>query len=101
LPAPNGVARSFALADLAPLGIIPKLAVVEKQLLARGKDKVLPAVNTLQNLINELHKGFRFRARGNLGIASDVPSSHLDLLHGPSRRSGGEAERAGVFVHLP
>jgi hypothetical protein len=25
----------------------------------------------------------------------------LDLFHGPSRQSGGEAERAGVFEHLP
>jgi hypothetical protein len=42
-------------ATLAPLGFVPELLVVEKQLLPGRKYEFRPAVNALQHLVLEFH----------------------------------------------
>jgi hypothetical protein len=42
-------------AVLAPLGFVPELLVVEKQLLPGREYKIRPAVNALQHLVLEFH----------------------------------------------
>jgi hypothetical protein len=42
-------------AALAPLGFVPELLVVEKQLLPGRKYEIRAAVNALQHLVPEFH----------------------------------------------
>ena len=53
---------AFSLALLASFWIVLKLFVVEKQLLASGEYKLIPAIHTLKNLVDELHLSFPSRA---------------------------------------
>jgi hypothetical protein len=50
-----GSSHAFDLALFAALWIILKLFVVKKQLFAGGKDEVVAAVRTFQNLVDEIH----------------------------------------------
>jgi hypothetical protein len=43
------------LALLAPLRIVLELLVVKKQLFPSGKDEVVTAIRTLQNLVHKVH----------------------------------------------
>jgi hypothetical protein len=43
------------LAALAPLGLVPELLIVEKQLLPGREDEIRAAVNALQHLVLEFH----------------------------------------------
>jgi hypothetical protein len=45
----------FGFAGLAPLGFIPELLIVEKQLLPGREHKIRAAVNALQHLVLEFH----------------------------------------------
>jgi len=49
---PGGALR---LAKLASLGIISELLVVKEKLLTCGEYELIPAIHTLENLIDELH----------------------------------------------
>jgi hypothetical protein len=53
---------ALGLALLASFGIVLKLFVVEKQLLASGEYKLIPAIHTFQNLIDEFHRAFSSRS---------------------------------------
>src|SRR6185437_7203742 len=58
--APVGVggaaqAGTFGLAELAALGVVLELLVVEKKLLACGKDELVATVRALQNAVREFH----------------------------------------------
>ena len=46
---------ALGLALLAALGVVFKILVVEKQLLARGEDEIRAAINAFQYLIREFH----------------------------------------------
>jgi hypothetical protein len=50
-----GTAAPLQLARLAALGIVVKLLVVKKQLLAGGKDKVFSAVHAFEYLVLKFH----------------------------------------------
>jgi hypothetical protein len=52
---PLTTTNALRLALLTALGIVLELFVVEKDLLARGKDKLRPAVDALQYSIGEFH----------------------------------------------
>jgi hypothetical protein len=47
--------NALSLACLATFGFVLELLVVKEKLFACGKNKVRPAVNTLQHLILEVH----------------------------------------------
>jgi hypothetical protein len=75
-----GSGCTFDLALLAALGIVFELFVVEKKLLARGENEVVSAVDTLEDLIDELHDGFPPETPRNLQTAADET---LDRLKSP------------------
>jgi hypothetical protein len=45
----------LGLAKLAPLRIVPELLVVKEKLFPRGEYKLIPAIHTFENLVDELH----------------------------------------------
>ena len=51
---PEGLG-TFGFAAFAPFGFVLKLFIVEKQLLASSEDEVGAAIDTLENLVLELH----------------------------------------------
>jgi len=57
MPCGGGSQNRHALrfADLAPLGFVPELLIVEKQLLPGREDKIRAAVDALQHLVLEFH----------------------------------------------
>jgi len=55
LRAGPGARSAFGLALLASFGVVGKLLFVEEQLLARGKNKLISAINTLEYTIREFH----------------------------------------------
>jgi len=50
------------LAKLAPLRIVPELLVMKEKLFPCGEYKLIPAIHTLKNLVDELHLSFPSRA---------------------------------------
>ena len=50
-----GPCHAFDLALFTALWIILKLFIVKKELFAGGKDEVVAAVRTFQNLVDEIH----------------------------------------------
>jgi hypothetical protein len=67
---------ALRFAGFAPLGFVLKALVVEKQLLARGKDELGAAVNALEDSVLEFHSessfGQRQRAQPYGGLACAI-----------------------------
>src|SRR6185312_2129746 len=51
-------AGAFGLTELAALGVVFELLVVEEELLACGKDELVATVRALQNAVREFHCAF-------------------------------------------
>jgi hypothetical protein len=49
------------LTKLATLGIVPELLVMKEKLFPCGEHKLIPAIHTLENLVDELHLSFPSR----------------------------------------
>ncbi len=69
----SGHALDFAL--FAPLGIVLELFIVKEELLTGGKNEIVTAVRTFQNLVDEIHYASPRTCLGIFQCYVDAPLS--------------------------
>jgi hypothetical protein len=74
----------LGLARLAALGFIFEVLVVEEMLLSRGKNKLRPAIRTLDNSILKLWHCHRSRGPTQATVPAREERCYLKLLYFPS-----------------
>ncbi len=106
-----GASYPLNLALLTPLWVVLELLIVKEELLASGKDEVITAIRTFQDLVDEIHYASPPVCRGifNLpstnrltGIFSPICLIHLfstDTLSSRRKQSGRENGAVQTSFH--